>query len=116
MGNHSQFPANEIVFKIKADFLKSLAHPARLVIIEYLKKGESSVGQMVNDLGIEQSSLSKHLATLRQTGILSSRQEKLNVYYSIKDRDIYSVLRPISEILRKKLKESEKLLNSLGKT
>ena len=116
MGNPRKFPANEMVFKIKADFLKSLAHPARLSIIEYLKKGESSVGRMVGDLGIEQSSLSKHLATLRQNGILSSRQEKLNVYYSIKDKDIYSVLRPISKILRKKLKESAEILNSLGKT
>src|SRR3989344_6084265 len=116
MANSSRFPVNELVFKIKADFLKSLAHPARLAVIEYLKRGETTVGQMVNDLGIEQSGLSKHLATLRQSGILSSRQEKANVYYAVKDKDIYHVLRPIAEILRKKLKESEKILNSLGKT
>jgi ArsR family transcriptional regulator len=111
-----QIAASDIVFKIKADFLKSLAHPARLAVIEYLKKGEATVGQMVNDLGMEQSGLSKHLATLRQAGILSSRQEKANVYYAIKDKDIFLVLRPIAEILRKKLRESERLLNSLGKT
>ena len=107
---------NEIVFKIKADFLKSLAHPSRLAIIEYLKNREAPVGEMVQELGIEQSGLSKHLAVLRQAGILASRQEKANVYYSVKDKDIFSVLRPIAEILRKKLKESEGLLNSLGKT
>src|ERR1019366_8942838 len=94
-----------IVFKIKADFLKSLAHPTGLSIIEYLKSGEASVGQMVKDLGIEQSGLSKHLAILRQAGILSSRQEKASVYYDIKDRDIFSVLRPIAQILKKKLVE-----------
>src|SRR5438067_230511 len=109
MSNSRQFPANEMVFKIKADFLKSLAHPARLAIIEYLKRGETTVGKMVNELGIEQSGLSKHLATLRQAGILTSRQEKVSVYYSIKDKDIYYVLRPIAEILRKKLKESEEI-------
>ena len=108
-------PVDSIVFKIKADFLKSLAHPARLAIIEYLKKGEAPVGQMVADLQIEQSGLSKHLAILRQSGILFSRQEKTSVYYSIKDKDIYHVLRPIAEILRKKFKESEKILSGLGK-
>ncbi|MCB4757513.1 MAG: metalloregulator ArsR/SmtB family transcription factor [Elusimicrobia bacterium] len=116
MVNNNKFSATDIVFKIKADFLKSLAHPARLAIIEHLKKGESTVGQMVANLGIEQSGLSKHLATLRQAGILNSRQEKVSVYYSIRDKEIYSVLRPIAEILRKKLRESENILNSLGKT
>ncbi len=103
-----------MVFKIKSDFLKALAHPARLAIIEYLKKGEAAVGQMVQDLAMEQSGLSKHLSTLRQAGILKSRQEKSNVYYSIKDQDIFLLLRPIAEILKKKLQESSRLLSSLG--
>lgn len=108
-------PLNSLAFRIKADFLRALAHPARLAILEYLKKGEASVGRMMKDLGMEQSSLSKHLATLRHSGILSTRQEKVSVFYSVKDRDIYQILRPIAEILRKKLKESEKILNCLGK-
>lgn len=115
MRKNSDFPINSLAFRIKADFLKSLSHPARLAIIEYLKKGEASVGQMVNDLGIEQSGLSKHLATLRQSGILTSHQNKSSVFYAIKDQDIFNVLRPIAVILRKKLKESEEILNSLGK-
>ncbi len=116
VNNTDKLPVNEMVFKIKADFLKSLAHPARLAIIEYLKRGEAPVGQMVTDLGIEQSGLSKHLSTLRQAGILTSRQEKVSVFYSIKDKEIFDVLRPIAEILKRKLKESENILSSLGKT
>lgn len=109
-------PASEMVFKIKSDFLKSLAHPARLAIVEYLKKGEAPVGQMVKDLAMEQSGLSKHLAILRQSGILCSRQEKVSVYYSVKDRDTFKVLRQVAEILKRKLRESEKMLSVLGKT
>ncbi|MFA6092667.1 MAG: metalloregulator ArsR/SmtB family transcription factor [Elusimicrobiota bacterium] len=105
----------ELVFKIKSDFLKSLAHPVRLEIIEYLKNREASVGEMVKAVGVEQSGLSKHLSVLRMAGILSSRQEKVTVFYSIRDRDIYQVLRPIAEILRKKLKESQDVLAQLGK-
>lgn len=105
----------ELVFKIKADFLKALAHSVRLAVIEHLKDKEASVGQMVSALGIEQSSLSKHLAILRQAGVVVSRQEKVTVYYSVCDRDIYKVLRPISEMLRKKLRDSQQVLAHLGK-
>jgi len=105
----------EIVFKLKADLLKALAHPLRLAIIEALKNGEKSVGQLVTQLGIEQSSISKHLAILRQVGILHSRQVKVTVYYAVRDQDIFKVLRPITDILGKKLKESERLLAHLGR-
>ena len=105
----------DLVFKIKADFLKSLAHPLRLQIIEHLKHKEASVGEMVKAIGVEQSGLSKHLSILRMAGILSSRQEKATVFYSIRDSDIFHVLRPIAEILRKKLKESQSVLAHLGR-
>lgn len=108
--------SDELVFKIKTDFLKSLAHPVRLAVIEYLKSREASVGQMVQSLQVEQSSLSKHLSILRQAGILTSRQEGVTVYYSIRDQDIFHVLRPIAEILRKKLSESHRVLSHLGRT
>src|SRR3989338_3151056 len=106
---------DDMVFKIKADFLKALSHPIRLQVIEYLKAGEASVGKIVQVLGVEQSNLSRHLATLRELGILRARQEKTTVYYSVHDHNIFKVLRPIAEILRKRLKKSEKLLQSLGK-
>lgn len=105
----------ELVFKIKADFLKSLAHPARLAIIDRLSSGERSVGRLVVDLQIEQSSLSKHLAILRQSGIVRSRQEKVTVYYSIRDKDIFRVLKPITLILRKRLMESRSVLSELSR-
>ena len=106
---------DDMVFKIKADFLKGLAHPIRLQVIEYLKNGEASVGKLVQELGVEQSNLSRHLATLRDLGILEARQEKTTVYYSIHDHDIFKVLRPIAELLKQRLKRSEKLLEQLGK-
>src|SRR3989338_414242 len=106
---------DDMAFKIKADFLKGLAHPIRLQIIEYLKSGEASVGKIVQDLGVEQSNLSRHLATLRDLGVLETRQEKTSVYYAIHDHDIFRILRPIAELLRKKLRKSDKILQSLGK-
>lgn len=107
--------AADMVYKIKADFLKALSHPLRLKIIEILKHGEKSVGALVRQLGIQQSSLSRHLLALRDAGILKSRQERTTVFYSIQDHDVFYVLRPIAVMLRKKFKESEKVLSTLGK-
>ena len=106
---------DDMAFKIKADFLKGLAHPVRLQIIEYLKNGEASVGTLEQALGVKQSNLSRHLATLRGLGVLEARQEKTSVYYAVHDHEIFKVLRPIAELLKKKLKRSEKILESLGK-
>lgn len=106
---------DEMVFKIKADFLKALAHPVRLQVIERLKHGEASVGRLVKELGVEQSSLSRHLGVLRELGVLEARQEKTTVYYNLYDHDIFKVLRPIAELLMKKLRKSERMLESLGK-
>ena len=105
----------DMVSKIKADLLKGLAHPVRLQIIEHLKAGEASVGKLVQELGVEQSNLSRHLAILRDLGVLETRQEKTSVYYAIHEQDIFKILRPMAELLRKKLKKSEKILESLGK-
>jgi DNA-binding transcriptional ArsR family regulator len=111
----STMAGESLVFKVKADLLKSLAHPSRLAILEYLKGKEASVGEMVANIGLEQSCLSKHLSVLRQSGILSSRQEKVTVYYSVRDKDIFLVLRTISGILMKKFREGEDLLAHLSK-
>ena len=105
----------DMVYKVKADFLRALSHPVRLKIIETLKHGEKSVSAVVKQLGVEQSSLSRHLLALRDAGILKSRQERTTVYYGIRDHDIFQVLRPIAMMLRKKFKESERVLATLGK-
>ena len=108
--------AADMVYRVKADFLKALSHPLRLKIIEILKHGEKSVGTLGKQLGgIQQSSLSRHLLALRDAGILKSRQERTTVFYSIQDHDVFHVLRPIAVMLRKKFKESERVLSTLGK-
>ncbi len=105
----------ELAYKIKADFLKVLAHPLRLQIIEFLKKEEQKVGMIAKSLGIPQSSLSRHLLALREAGILKAEQQGTIIYYGIEDKGIFQVLRPIAEMLRKKLRKTATVLDTLGK-
>ena len=104
-----------LAYKIKADFLKALAHPLRLQVIELLKNGEKNVSALIKTLNIPQSSLSRNLTVLRETGILKSRQEGTVIYYDIEDHDIFHLLWPIAKMLHKKLKKTEPVLESLGK-
>ena len=104
-----------VVFRLKSDLFKALAHPVRLAILEHLKSGERSVGEIVRASGAEQSSVSKNLAVLRHAGILGSRQEGATVYYGIRDQDIFKVLRVAADMLATKHKESARILSDLGK-
>ena len=106
---------SDMVYKVKADFLGSMSHPIRLKIIEALKGKEKCVGSLMRELGVQQSSLSRHLLALRDAGILKSRHERTTVYYSIQDYEIFQVLRPVAVMLRKKFKQSEHFLATLGK-
>jgi len=83
----------DMVYKIKADFLKILGHPVRLKLIEELKSGEKASGIWWLSSRSDNRAFPPSLG-LRNTGILSSRQEKTTVFYDIADHDIFHVLRP----------------------
>ena len=94
---------------VRSNYLKILAHPVRLEIMEYLKEGEKYVGDIVSYIGIGQSNVSRHLSALKQAGILNSRQEGSNVYYSVGDERVFRVLRLVNTILKSNLKERASL-------
>ena len=69
--------------QLKAEFFKTLAHPARIRVLELLSEREYSVGEMLPFLGIEASHLSQQLAVLRRAGLVATRREGSTVYYSL---------------------------------
>jgi len=111
----AQSSMEDLAYKIQADFIKALSHPVRLQIIEFLRKGERNVGMIVKALEVQQSSLSRHLTILRESGILSARQQGLLIYYRIDDEEIFRVLKPVRVFLCKRLKKTEGALRSLEK-
>lgn len=66
-----------------SDVLKSLAHPARLQIVAGLKKNGCNVTEIQKKLGLPQSTISQHLKTLKQAGIIKGRREGKTVCYAI---------------------------------
>ena len=72
-----------------AEILKTIAHPARLAVIELLENGEEySVASLMEKTGVEQSLLSHHLSKMKDRGILKSRRDGKNIYYSLMDNNL----------------------------
>ena len=65
--------------------LKTLAHPARLIICCQLRDCEMSVGDMEAQLGVKQPRLSRELAKLREEGLVETRRESKVIFYRLSD-------------------------------
>ena len=76
----------------KANILKALAHPVRVRIFEALAGGEKTVGDIVQIIQEKDANTSRHLALLRSAGLVATRKEGLNVYYSNKMPCLISML------------------------
>jgi len=74
-----------------AERFKALAEPSRLAILSALHGGEMSVGEMVEETGLGQANVSKHLDTLRRYGFVERRKEGLNVFYRVADKDVFRI-------------------------
>lgn len=66
-----------------ADFLKGLANPHRLLILCALTDGERNVSALIEETGIAQTSMSQHLARLKEEGIVRCRREHRTLFYAI---------------------------------
>lgn len=65
----------------KANFFKALAHPTRLRIVEMLAEEELCVCVLLESFSIDMSTLSRHLAVLKNAGVVTCEKRGKNVYY-----------------------------------
>lgn len=81
-----------------SSFLKQLANEQRLMILCHLADGEKSVSELQSLVGLEQSSISQHLARLRKQGIIKARRHSQSKYYSIANENALQVIELLHEI------------------
>ena len=85
------------IYRLHADFCKTLSDANRLLIITELAGGEASVNELVKKLGMQQSNLSKHLALLREHALVEFRREGATAYYRLADPRVYQAIRLLIE-------------------
>jgi DNA-binding transcriptional ArsR family regulator len=81
-----------------AQLLKALGNEQRLLILCHLLDGELSVGELNLRVALSQSALSQHLALLRELGLVATRREAQNIYYSLPHGPVVRVMALLQEI------------------
>jgi ArsR family transcriptional regulator, cadmium/lead-responsive transcriptional repressor len=78
---------------------RSLADPVRLAIVQRLADGEARVVDLTSSVGLAQSTVSKHLACLRDCGLVDSRPEGRQSYYFLAQPSLIDLLRAAEHLL-----------------
>ncbi len=80
-----------------SEFLKALAHEARLVILCLLAEGEKSVSEIEQILDLRQPAVSQQLARLRADNLVDTRRDGKNIYYSLSRPEVRQVIEALHQ-------------------
>jgi len=83
-------------YEREADILKTIGHPTRLKIIEWLLESECNVKNIWTALGLPQATVSQHLSLLKNKNIVSCQRRGVTMCYKISDENV----RKIVEVLK----------------
>ena len=98
--------AREKAVTLEAQYLGALACETKMGILDILGRGERCTCKLAEELGVDQSIISRHLKTLEESGIVNSRREGASVYYRIIDKEFLKLITPIAELLKRKVRRS----------
>ncbi len=85
--------------------IKALGHPSRIFMVARLSEGDASVGELVEAIGADVSTVSKHLSIMRQAGLLADRKEGNRVLYTLRCPCIMQFIHCIDDVV---LEEAER--------
>lgn len=71
-------------FELQAGIIRALSHPIRIAIVDALRDGEVCVCELAGIVGAERSNVSRHLSVMLKSGLLATRKDGLQVFYSLR--------------------------------
>ncbi|KAA1431147.1 ArsR/SmtB family transcription factor [Mycolicibacter arupensis] len=99
--------------QVKAEFFKTLGHPARIRILELLAERDHTVGELLPEIGLEASNLSQQLGVLRRAGVVTAAKDGSTVVYSIASPVITELLAVARKALTGLLNDQVAILDDL---
>ena len=102
--------SQESMRQFKAGIFQALAHPTRIFIVETLGKGEVTVGELCEIVGIAQSNASQHLAVLRNKHIVETRKEGNQIFYRLRNPLLGEVLQKMRQYFLAHVAEAMQML------
>jgi ArsR family transcriptional regulator len=102
------------LYQAKADFVRTLGHPARIRILELLAERDYAVHELLENIEIEASNLSQQLAVLRRAGLVVQHRDNGAVVYSVSVPEVRDLLMAARVILLALLSEQDELKAALA--
>ena len=100
-------PTKELLERI-AEKLKALADPMRLRLLHTLQDGELRVTDLLAVVGTTQANVSKHLAVLRQAGLVATRRDGMSIFYRVHDPMVFAICHTVCDGLERQLEAEQK--------
>jgi len=102
------------LYEMHAEICKVLTSAKRIEILNLLRDGERSVGDIAALAEITQTNVSQHLSFLRQKGMVISRRDGTNIFYSVANPKIFKAMDTMKEVLLERLQLEQDFMASLG--
>ena len=100
-------------YEARARIIKAMAHPTRLFIVDELaRRGERCVCELTRMVGADMSTVSRHLAVLKNVGIVEDERRGAQVYYRLRVRCVLNFFECVESVMQCNSKERRKLLVS----
>lgn len=106
----SKVPMTPEVLGLVAERFKALAEPARLTLLNALRKGERTVSELVEATDLSQTNVSKHLQVLSNLGFVHRRKDGLYAYYALANKSVFQLCDIMCAQLTAEVKSRRKLL------
>lgn len=88
------------VYRMHAEFLRIIAHPKRLEILDLLRESEVNVTQLAKAMDVRTVNVSQELAPLRSAGIVETRREGKTVFYRLSNHKVIRAYELVAQAMR----------------
>lgn len=92
-------------YEMQAELIAAVAHPIRVAVVDLLKDGEVCVCEIAERIGAERSNTSRHLAIMLRAGIVKTRKEGLQVFYSLRTPCVVNFLNCACQAIEENIQE-----------
>jgi DNA-binding transcriptional ArsR family regulator len=103
-------PLPEPLIDLIAERFRVLGEPMRIKLLDRLREGEASVGELQAALGASQQNVSKHLAILHGAGMVSRAKQGNRTVYAISDPSVFELCDQVCGGVRRRLRELDAIL------
>ena len=108
-------PLPEDLVELIARRFRVLGEPMRIRLLDQLRNGEATVGELSKALAASQQNVSKHLSVLSDAGVLGRRKEGNRVYYRIVDEGIFVLCEQVCGSVQQQLRALNELVLGVGR-